>query len=133
MKNKKVWVNGCFDILHLGHIALLNEASSYGDVYVGIDSDKRVKFLKGEQRPFNNQEERKLMLEVIKFVKKVSVFNSEAELSEMIKQLRPDYLIVGDDYKTKCVIGSEWAREVIFFPKGDFYSTTNTINRIKTL
>ena len=122
-----VWVNGTFDVLHVGHLRLLEFASSYGELIVGIDSDKRVKELKGEDRPFNCTEDRKYFLESLKFVKEVIVFDSRAELIGLVDKIRPDYMVVGDDYKNQPVYGSEYAKELIFFEKLPNYSTTKIL------
>jgi D-beta-D-heptose 7-phosphate kinase/D-beta-D-heptose 1-phosphate adenosyltransferase len=124
----KVWVNGTFDILHVGHLKLLEFASSFGQVRVGIDTDKRVKELKGINRPFNNIENRKYFLESLKFVKDVVTFDSQEELVNLIKEYQPDYMIVGDDYKGKIVYGSEYTKQLIFFEKIQNYSTTKILS-----
>lgn len=124
----KVWVNGTFDVLHVGHIKLLEFASSFGELRVGLDTDKRVKELKGKDRPFNSQEDRKKMLESIKFVKEVVLFDSRQELIEAVKDYEPEYMVIGDDYKNEIVYGSEYARHLIFFEKLPEYSTTKILN-----
>lgn len=124
----KVWVNGTFDILHIGHIKLLEFAAKFGELRVGIDTDKRVKELKGQDRPFNNQEDRKSMLESIKYVKEVVLFDSREELIECVKNYSPDVMIIGDDYKNQPVYGSEFSKELIFFEKLPKYSSTNILN-----
>jgi rfaE bifunctional protein nucleotidyltransferase chain/domain len=125
---KKVWVNGTFDILHIGHIKLLEYASSFGDVRVGIDKDIRVKELKGESRPINDWFDRVEMMRSIKYVDSVVGFSTDEELKDEIRKWSPDVLIVGSDYIDKKVIGSELSKEVLFFNKLDGYSTTNIIN-----
>ena len=123
-----VWVNGCFDVLHIGHIELFKWAKSQGDyLIVGIDSDNRVKKLKGDSRPFNNQNDRLQMLSAIRYIDEVDIFNSEEDLRKMIIKHNVHTIIVGDEYKDKEVIGSENAKEVIFFPKIPNYSTTNIL------
>jgi len=129
---KKVFVNGCFDGgLHRGHIELLNYAKSQGDIlYVAIDSDARVKQLKGPTRPIHNQEDRKFLLENLKAVDRVLLFNTDEELTDLVKIIEPDIMIVGSDYKNKRVIGSEHAKELKFFDRIDEYSTTKIIQSI---
>jgi len=129
---KKVFVNGCFDGgLHRGHIELLNYAKSQGDIlYVAIDSDARVKQLKGPTRPIHNQEDRKFHLENLKAVNRVLIFNTDEELTNLVKIIEPDIMIVGSDYKNKRVIGSEHAKELKFFDRIDEYSTTKIIQSI---
>ena len=128
MKKLKVWVNGTFDVLHRGHLELLEFASSLGIVRVGIDTDQRVKELKGETRPVNSCEDRMYFISKIKGIQSVVSFGSEKELIQSIKDWEPNYLVVGSDYKNKKVIGSEHSKEVIFFNKIDGYSSTKIIN-----
>ena len=124
----KVWVNGTFDVLHRGHLELLEFASSLGMVRVGIDTDLRVKKLKGETRPVNSCEDRMYFISKIKGIQSVVSFGSEKELIQSIQDWEPNYLVVGSDYKNKKVIGSEHSKEVIFFDKIDGYSSTKIIN-----
>jgi len=127
----KVWVNGTFDVLHIGHIKLLEFASQFGHLRVGIDTDKRVKELKGEDRPFNSQEDRKKMLESIKFVHEVVFFDSREELIESVKSYCPDVMVVGDDYQGEKVYGSEHTKKLVFFEKLPNYSSTKILNYYK--
>jgi len=127
----KVWVNGTFDILHIGHIKLLEFASQFGYLRVGIDTDKRVKELKGEDRPFNTQDDRKKMLESIKFVDEVVLFDSREELIENVKNFSPDIMVIGDDYKGQMVYGSEHTKKLVFFEKIPNYSSTKILNYYK--
>ncbi len=124
----KVWVNGTFDVLHIGHLKLLEFASSFGELRVGIDTDKRVKELKGIDRPFNTTEDRKYFLQSLKYVNEVVVFDSREELINLVKEYQPDYMIIGDDYKDQIVYGSEYAKELVFFEKLPNYSTTKILN-----
>ena len=127
----KVFVNGTFDILHCGHIELLNYAKSLGDyLLVGIDCDERVKEKKGSTRPIHNQQERKFFLENLKAVDAVDVFSNDKELEGMIKSFKPDIMVVGSDWKDKSVIGSYYAAKLIFFERIGEYSTTKTIQDI---
>ena len=122
------FTNGCYDILHVGHIKLFKYLKSKCDyVTIGIDSDLRVKSLKGDARPFNNQEDRKFMLESLEAVDNALIFNSEEELVEMVKNLSPDLMVVGVEYKEKRVVGSEHAKKLEFFEKIDGYSTTKIL------
>ena len=128
---KTVFVNGCFDLIHKLHIELLNFAKSHGEVlYVGIDSDERVKELKGPTRPIHNQEDRKFLLENLKAVDRVLIFNTDEELTDLVKIIKPDIMIVGSDYKDKRVIGCEYAKQLKFFDRIDGYSTTKIIQSI---
>jgi D-beta-D-heptose 7-phosphate kinase/D-beta-D-heptose 1-phosphate adenosyltransferase len=124
----KVWVNGTFDVLHVGHLRLLEYSASLGELRIGIDSDKRVKELKGLDRPFNSTEDRKLFLESLKFVKDVVVFDSRQELINLVEEYQPDYMVIGDDYKDQPVYGSEHAKNLVFFEKFPKYSTTKILN-----
>ena len=125
---KKIWINGCFDVLHRGHIELFKFAKENGDyLVVGIDSDSRVKILKGNSRPINSQEDRKFFLESIRYVDEVKIFDSAEQLTNSIKNLNPDVMIVGSDYKNKNVIGSEGAKRLIFFDRIGDYSTTKIL------
>lgn len=128
---KKIFVNGTFDILHPGHIQLLNYAKSLGDyLHVAIDTDSRVKEKKGESRPVFPQEERKFFLENLKAVDRVSFFSTDEELENTIKEYAPDIMIVGADWKGKPVIGSQFAKELKFYDRIEQYSTTATIQSI---
>jgi len=125
---KKIFINGTFDVLHPGHINLFKEAKDKGDfLFVAIDSDKRVSQLKGIDRPFNNQENRKFILENLKPIDKVEIFNSDDELKGLIKNYEPDIMMVGSDWKGKNIIGSEYAKQLIFFDRIGNYSTTKII------
>lgn len=128
---KKVFVNGTFDLLHKGHLELLNFAKSYGDyLIVAIDTDDRVKEKKGLTRPIYNQDERRFFLNMLKPVNQVEMFSSDEELEELIKGFNPDTMIVGSDWKNKPVIGSQYAKRLIFFDRIDEYATTKTIQSI---
>ena len=127
-----VWANGCFDVLHRGHFEMLKYAKSLGDyLIVGIDSDKKVKKDKGHERPFNNVDDRKFALESIKYVDRVLIFNSRAELEHLIQLLEPDYMVIGSDWKGKEVVGEQHCTELCFFDRIDGYSTTNILEGMK--
>jgi D-beta-D-heptose 7-phosphate kinase/D-beta-D-heptose 1-phosphate adenosyltransferase len=124
----KVFVNGTFDVLHPGHINLFQNAKSKGDfLFVAIDSDNRVSHLKGIDRPFNTQENRKYILESIKYIDKVIIFNDDDQLKYLIKDYQPDIMMVGSDWKGKNIIGSEYAKQLIFFDRDSRYSTTKIL------
>ena len=128
---KKVFVNGCFDILHPGHISLFKYAKSLGDiVLVAIDTDARVMSLKGRSRPINSLKERTIMLECIKYIDKVVSFDSDKSLEKIVKEYSPDIMVVGSEYKDKKVVASEFAKEVKYFEKIKGYSTTKTFKNI---
>lgn len=123
----KIWVNGTFDVLHRGHIELFKFAQSKGVVRVGIDLDERVKQLKGDSRPVNTWEDRKFLLESIKYIDSVVGFGSDEELEKRIQEWNTEIMIVGSDYKNKSVIGSYLVNEVLFFDRIDNYSSTKII------
>lgn len=128
---KKVFVNGTFDILHPGHLALLTYASECGDhLQVAIDSDRRVKEKKGSQRPINNEDIRANILLHIKGVSEVVIFDTDEDLTEAVRLYEPDIMIVGSDYEGKKVIGSEHAKELKFFKRNERYSSTKVIEKI---
>ena len=127
--SKKIWVNGCFDVLHVGHIKLLEYAKGLGGyLVVGVDSDQKVSESKGKNRPFNTLEDRKSVLQSIRYVDKVVTYNSEQELEDHIKNIEPDVLVIGSDWKGKRVVGSSFAKELRFFERIGNYSTTNILN-----
>jgi D-beta-D-heptose 7-phosphate kinase/D-beta-D-heptose 1-phosphate adenosyltransferase len=127
----KVFVNGTFDILHRGHLQLLNYAKSFGDVlYVGIDTDERVKKNKGLSRPIHTLEERVFMLQNLKAVDIVLCFSSDKSLEGLVKNIKPDIMVVGSDWIDKSVIGSYYAAKLLFFDRIDEYSSTKTIQSI---
>ena len=128
---KSVFVNGTFDVLHLGHLALLNYAKSLGDkLFVAIDSDERVRQLKGPTRPIYDVYQRKVMLLNLKAVDEVEIFSSDEELEMWIKQINPTIMVVGSDWRNKTVIGSQYAKRLEFFERIDEYSSTKTIQDI---
>ena len=125
---KKVWINGCFDVLHHAHFKMIEFASTFGDMLViGIDSDERVKQLKGEDRPFHTEEERKYNLERIKGVSKVVIFNSEEALRELLKSYEPDVFVIGSDYMDKPIVGGNYAKSIVFFNRMENFSTTKIL------
>jgi rfaE bifunctional protein nucleotidyltransferase chain/domain len=128
-----IWVNGCFDILHFGHLELLKFASSLGDrLCVGIDSDQRIKSMKGESRPVNDQYFRKYLLESLVWVDKVYIFDTDLQLERYIESLHPAHMVIGEEYKSKRIIGSQYCDKITFVPKIGGYSTTDLIKKITT-
>jgi len=122
----KVFTNGCFDILHRGHIELLEISKNLGDyLIVGLNSDESVKRLKGENRPVNNQEDRKKALESLKFVDEVIIFDEDTPY-ELIQRIKPDIITKGGDYKAETVVGNDLAI-VKIIPTIEGYSTTKIL------
>ena len=127
----KIIVNGTFDILHRGHVELLEYAKSLGEfLLVCIDTDRRVAELKGQDRPINNQNDRQFMLNGLKAVDAVWTFDSEADLERICKMYQPDIMVKGSDYRGKPIVGAEYCKEIKFVELVDGYSTTNIIQRI---
>ncbi|MFW3373309.1 D-glycero-beta-D-manno-heptose-7-phosphate kinase [Aliarcobacter butzleri] len=128
---KIVFTNGCFDILHVGHVKYLEEARSYGDVLIlGLNADSSVKKLKGESRPINNQDDRAYILASLESVDYVVIFEEETPY-ELIKLIKPHVLVKGGDYEGKDVVGQDIADELKLVKFVDGKSTTNTIKRIQ--
>ena len=127
----KIWVNGTFDVLHRGHIELLRYCSGWGEVRVGIDYDKRIKKLKGENRPVNVFEDRKFLLESLKYVNSVVGFGNDKELENRIKEWGATTMVIGSDYKDKKIIGSHLFKNIIYFDRVPNYSSTKIIEHEK--
>ena len=126
-----VFINGCFDILHRGHLELFKYGASLGTrLIVGIDSDEKVRAAKGPSRPVNNVEDRKFMLSSLRYVDQVEVFDTPAALVELVQSVSPDIMIVGSDWKGQPIVGGEHAKEIKYFERIDGYSTTNIIQSI---
>ncbi len=128
---KLVFTNGCFDILHRGHVSYLDIAKSFGDVLIlGLNSDRSVRQLKGESRPINTQEDRAYILSALESVDYVVVFDEETPY-DLISKVQPDILVKGGDYEGKVVVGSDIAKEVKLVEFVDGKSTTKTIGKIQ--
>ena len=132
----KVWTNGCFDILHRGHIELFKYARSLGNwVVVGLDSDEKIKKDKGgppyfRNRPFNTYVDRREVLLSIEYIDEVWEFNSRNGLIELIKQYEPDILVIGSDWKGKDVVGDDIVDDVRFFDRVGNYSTSEILGSV---
>jgi len=132
-----IWTNGCYDVLHVGHLRLFAECSRHvrnnpgSMLMVGIDSDKRVKELKGDTRPINDQLKRAEMVLSIKGVDGVFIYDTTEELESIISELSPKVMVIGEEYKNKTVVGRQHCSDVVFFPKVEDFSTTNLISRFK--
>ena len=132
---KIIFSNGCFDLLHKGHIDLLAKARSLGDVLiVGLNSDVSVKALKGDKRPIQNQKIRFNNLLKLNSVDLIIIFEEETPL-KLIKKIQPNIIVKGQDYKVKHVVGYNtikgWGGEVVLVPLTKGYSTTSIIKKNK--
>lgn len=135
-RNKKiVFTNGCFDILHPGHVSYLNEARNQGDLlFVGLNSDASVKRLKGEDRPINNEQSRKFMLENLRAIDFVEIFEEDTPY-DLIEQVKPSLLVKGGDWEVEQIVGHEIVikngGEVRSLHFVDGHSTTTLIKEIQ--
>lgn len=132
-ENKKiVFTNGCFDILHRGHVEYLQKARELGDLLIlGLNSDDSVKRLKGNDRPINNEIDRAIVLAALECITYISIFDEDTPL-ELIKIVKPDVLVKGGDYKIEDVVGREYSKETVIIDFVDGYSTTNIIKKINS-
>jgi rfaE bifunctional protein nucleotidyltransferase chain/domain len=137
-KNKKiVFTNGCFDILHRGHIEYLEQAKSLGDyLVIGLNSDSSVKRIKGESRPINNENDRAYVLDSLKITDAIVMFNEDTPY-DIIKEIVPDFLVKGGDWKEDEIVGTDVVKKaggkVVSLKYVENYSTTSTINKLKEL
>jgi D-glycero-beta-D-manno-heptose 1-phosphate adenylyltransferase len=132
-----VFTNGCFDLLHPGHIAYLSEARGLGDrLVIGLNDDDSIRRLKGPSRPINPLADRAAMLEALRAVDLLVPFSEDTPL-ELIGSLRPDILVKGGDYQPETIIGAaqveSWGGEVVVIPFLEGYSSTGLIERIRRL
>ena len=134
-ENKRlVFTNGCFDILHRGHVEYLNQAKDLGDLLIiGLNSDDSVKRLKGQDRPINNENDRAFLLDNLKSVDYVIVFNEDTPYN-LIKEIIPDFLVKGGDWKEEDIVGYDIVKEnggeVKSLNYVNNYSTTGLIEKI---
>ena len=130
-ERKIIFTNGCFDIIHIGHIKYLEKAKSFGDVLIlGLNSDTSIRKLKGQNRPINIQNDRAYILAALEVVDYVVIFDEETPY-ELIKLIKPDVLVKGGDYKGKNVIGQNIAKELKIVKFIDGKSSSETIKRIQ--
>lgn len=133
IEGKVVFTNGCFDVLHKGHIDYLRKSKSYGTkLIVGLNSDSSVRQLKGNSRPINTEQDRKAMLESLEFVDEVIIFNEQTP-KELITKVKPDIITKGGDYTADQVVGNDLVNQVIIIPLTEGYSTTNVIGKINNI
>lgn len=131
-ENKKiVFTNGCFDIIHYGHLKLLQDAKRMGDILiVGLNSDDSIKVNKGDSRPINNIEMRVNQLSALNYVDYIIIFNDPTPYN-VIEKIRPNILVKGGDYKMENIIGREFCDEIKIIPYEEGYSTTNMVKKMK--
>ena len=135
--SKVVWCNGCYDLLHPGHISLFAAAKSLagteGRLIVGLDSDAKIARDKGPSRPINTFADRKTLLEAIKYIDLVLGFDTREELEELIQFYRPDILVDGGDWRNHEGVGREFAAATRFFNRVGGYSSSEIIRRCKNV
>ena len=131
---KIVFTNGCFDIIHRGHVEYLKEAKKYGDILiVGLNSDSSVRKIKGDQRPINKEKDRAVVLDSIKWVDYVVIFKEKTPL-KVIKKIKPDVLVKGGDWKEEEIVGGNFVKsyggkvKTVKYRKG--FSTTSIIEKM---
>jgi len=125
---KKVFVNGAFDVIHSGHLDLIDFASMLGGrLLVALDTDEKIRYNKGADRPFNNLKNRKYLMSMLKPVDHVVSFNSDQELEDIIKRYEPDVMVKGSDWRGKKIVGEEYCKEIVFYERTDDESTTKTL------
>jgi D-glycero-beta-D-manno-heptose 1-phosphate adenylyltransferase len=130
------FTNGCFDILHVGHIASLTETATHADVLIiGLNADSSIKELKGSERPINNEHSRALLLASLAMVDAVVLFSEPTPLN-LIVSIKPDVLVKGGDYKVEDIVGAKevmsWGGKVIINPIVEGFSTTSIISKIQS-
>lgn len=127
---KVVFTNGCFDVIHRGHIQYLQEARALGDLLIlGLNSDESVQILKGPERPVNSQDDRAYVLGNLQSVDWICVFDEETPI-DLIQAIRPDILVKGGDYTAEEVVGAEFAKSVKIVDYVEGYSTSNTLKKL---
>jgi D-beta-D-heptose 7-phosphate kinase/D-beta-D-heptose 1-phosphate adenosyltransferase len=128
---KIVFTNGCFDVIHRGHIEYLRKAKEMGDILIiGLNTDASVRLNKGESRPVNSEEDRAEVLSSLEFVDCVVLFDDKKPVS-LIKAVKPDILVKGGDYRAEDVAGRQYAGKTVILPYVPGYSTTRTLKKIK--
>ena len=128
-----VWINGSFDVLHSGHIKLFRIARTLagpnGTVWVGTDTDERITAYKGPSRPINCLQDRIIVLSSIKYIDHVLPFASNAELESHINTIKPKYMVIGDDYRGRDIVGSQFIENIVYVTRDD-KSTSGIVDRI---
>lgn len=128
---KKIFLNGTFDVIHVGHLKIINYAKSLGDyLMIAIDTDRRIKQLKGNHRPINDVYERKTLLQNLKAVDEVQVFDSEDDLIHILVAYKPDIIVKGGDHRETSKLAKQYCNEVVFYDRFGDYSSTRKIQSI---
>ena len=123
-----VWTNGCYDVLHRGHVELFKYAASLGDkLVVGLDTDARVRKAKGSTRPFNTLEDRKYLLCSISFIDEVVSYETNEELENLLIKNKVDIMVIGSDWEGKSIVGEKVVKNIKFFDRIEGYSTTRIL------
>lgn len=128
-KRPIVWVNGTFDVFHYGHLMLLEHAARIGELHVGVDTDDRVKKLKGNSRPIFDLAKRIRVLAALRCVHRVYAFGSDEELAGIMKHLSPDFMVIGSDYEGKFIVGAEHVKKIVYFERLPGISSTEILNK----
>ena len=127
----RVWLNGTFDVLHYGHIHLFQHAKNlYPNtiVRVGLDTDERIRQMKGSTRPINTLSHRTKFLQSIRYIDEVVTFATDDELREQIRVFNPHIMVIGDDYRERTIIGEEYIPRVVYVERYGGLSSTKIIN-----
>jgi len=125
---KKIFVNGAFDVVHSGHLDLLDFARGLGThLLVAIDTDRRIEYNKGKGRPFNNLKNRKQLIAMLKPVTSVVTFDTDNDLLAILKRYKPDVMVKGSDWRGKEIIGEEYCKKVIFYERVNEESSTKIL------
>jgi len=125
---KKKFVNGAFDVVHSGHLDLLDFARGLGThLLVAIDTDRRIEYNKGKGRPFNNLKNRKELISMLKPVTSVVTFDTDNDLLAILDRYRPDVMVKGSDWRGKQIIGEEYCKEVVFYERVNEESSTKIL------
>jgi len=130
---KKIFVNGAFDVVHSGHLDLLDFARGLGThLLVAIDTDRRIEYNKGKGRPFNILKNRKKLMSMLKPVTSVVTFDTDNDLLAILQRYKPDVMVKGSDWRGKEIIGEEYCKEVVFYERVNKESTTKSIENFIT-
>tara|TARA_R100000231_G_scaffold139607_1_gene121573 strand:- start:1843 stop:2244 length:402 start_codon:yes stop_codon:yes gene_type:complete len=125
---KKIFVNGAFDVVHSGHLDLLDFARGLGThLLVAIDTDRRIEYNKGKGRPFNNLKNRKQLIAMLKPVTSVVTFDTDNDLLAILQRYKPDVMVKGSDWRGKEIIGEEYCKEVVFYERVNEESSTKIL------